>query len=387
MREIIRNILQTKMYLYTIIFGLLILSIGPLSFKHVIIPTFKNEMVSNILDEAKRVAGHLSHAIDYENLSTKQLNERIDHELEAFQIHKIHYFANDGKVIYSTNNDKIGTTNTHDYFHNIVAKGELYYKIVSKGDTSSEKDYLTKDIIEIYIPIMEEKTFHSAFELYYDISDEIASFRSTSTIIMNIIMTLNILGSLLIFVVFYIISNNNLKIKKYQKRLKDLAEKDPLTELYNRRSFFEISAPMIRFEKRNSSSMSIAMIDIDDFKHINDTLGHQCGDYVIKSVAKTIKASIRESDILARYGGEEFIILFPETNLENTNIVATKICHHVETLVFDSNLKCTVSIGISDFTENQTIEKVIHEADTALYNAKRSGKNRVIQFINDTASF
>lgn len=380
MKEIIRNILHTKIYIYTIILGVFLLNTGPIIFKTFIIPTFKDEMITNILDESKRVSSHLSNSIDFNNLKTEEINKIMHKELDEFQIEKIHYFAKDGTVIYSTENSKIGTVNENDYYHNIVAKGELFYKIVSKGHKTAEDETITTDVIEIYVPNMKDNKFVSAFELYYDISSEITSFEKISTIMMTLIISANIFGCLFLIIVFYIVSKNNLQIKKYQKDLKDLAERDPLTGIYNRRSFFEISSHMDSLKNRNKESMSIAMIDIDNFKKINDTYGHQSGDGVIQLLAGTLINLTRKSDVVARYGGEEFIILFPEANINGAEIVTNKICKEVEKLILDVDIKFTVSIGISEFKSEQNIDEVISEADKALYRAKETGKNRVVKF-------
>lgn len=379
--QVLKNILKTKVYLYTIVIVFLLLTIVPIIVQKVFIPSFKAQIISNILDESKRVAGHLSNSIDYINLSTKEVDSIIKGELKEFQIDKIHYFHKDGTVIYSTIKDKIGTLNTHSYFHNIVAKGELYYKIQRKGGKSSEYESINTDIIEIYIPIMKNGEFSSAFEVYYNISKEIVEFEKLSKDIITINIVSSIIAALLLFIIIYKASKNNIQLREYQNRLKVMAHNDSLTNLYNRRYFYKITTQILNLSSRNDEPVSVCMIDIDNFKKINDTYGHQVGDKVIKSLSQELVKITRKSDLVARYGGEEFIILFPNTDIEGAKIITNKICKDVEGLELrheDIDIKFTISIGVSQFKNDQPIDEFINNADTALYTAKNSGKNRVV---------
>lgn len=378
--SILKNIIKTKGYLSILILGMAIIIIIPTTFHKLIIPSFKTQMVKNILDEAKRVSSHLSNSIDFRNPNTLDLNNIIENEQKEFQIDKIHYFDKRGKVIYSTTNKKIGEINTHDYFHNIVAKGEIYYKIEKKGDKSSENEDINVSTIELYIPIMKNGIFDSAFELYYNISKEEEEFNNLS----NKLTTINILIAFFVALILLIItvssSKNNLKIKAYQKELATLAHFDHLTNIYNRRYFYIISNNLLKLSIRKKESISVCMIDIDNFKNINDTYGHPIGDLVIKTLAERLQSLIRKSDIVARYGGEEFIILFPNTNIEGANIITEKICTEISKVIIshkNGEINFTVSIGISEFKENQSLDTIINNADKALYHAKKMGKNKV----------
>lgn len=171
---------------------------------------------------------------------------------------------------------------------------------------------------------------------------------------------------------------------KYQYTEKEfMSVLDGLTGLYNRRQF-EISIEQeFNRTKRHPADFSLAILDIDFFKKVNDTYGHQYGDYVLKTVADLMKQSFRKTDLLYRYGGEEMVIIMPETNIENALLPVQRLRKTVEDYDFEYNnvkSKVTVSIGLSmnyqDFTNASDILK---SADNALYKAKESGRNRVIR--------
>lgn len=159
---------------------------------------------------------------------------------------------------------------------------------------------------------------------------------------------------------------------------------DPLTKLYNRRYFSEISNNMFKIAFREKTALSVIMLDIDKFKNINDTYGHSIGDRVLIKLAKTLIRVQRKSDITCRYGGEEFIILLPLTNLEGAKIFAEEIRKKVESIVMEitesQTLKFTISLGVSQINldNDNNVEILINRADEALYKAKNGGRNKVI---------
>jgi diguanylate cyclase (GGDEF)-like protein len=169
-----------------------------------------------------------------------------------------------------------------------------------------------------------------------------------------------------------------------KERLNELAITDGLTGLYNYRHFREVLAKEIRRAKRHENAMSIIMLDIDFFKHYNDTHGHLAGDEVLRTIAKLMIQNVRSIDIAARYGGEEFALVLPETNHSAARVVADKIKALVEEHEFDHEAtqptgKLTVSMGIATFPENGTLgDDLIQCADERLYKAKAEGRNLVI---------
>lgn len=163
----------------------------------------------------------------------------------------------------------------------------------------------------------------------------------------------------------------------------EMAVKDPLTDLHNRRYFENHFSSL--FEKAQSSSkpLSAIMCDIDHFKSVNDTYGHDVGDAVIRECSLRIRKSIRNIDVACRYGGEEFVILMPDTNIELAQIVAERIrsevsAHPVIAANGAHQVPITVSMGVSCIEDGDDTAKLLKRADVALYNAKRNGRNRVV---------
>jgi diguanylate cyclase (GGDEF)-like protein len=134
--------------------------------------------------------------------------------------------------------------------------------------------------------------------------------------------------------------------------------------------------------KRHGRALSIIMVDIDQFKRINDTFGHQAGDEVLARVAHMAAAQRRSGDIVARYGGEEFILMLPETTVEHALLVAEQLRAAVAADGLDTpagRATCTISAGVAGIgAANQTLEQLIRQADQALYAAKAQGRNRVM---------
>ncbi|MFT5659991.1 MAG: diguanylate cyclase (GGDEF)-like protein/PAS domain S-box-containing protein [Sulfurimonas sp.] len=167
------------------------------------------------------------------------------------------------------------------------------------------------------------------------------------------------------------------EVKKQTYILEQLAMTDKLTGLYNRLKIDEdLASNYTNFRKFNEN-FSVIIIDIDHFKDVNDTYGHQVGDIILQEVTKEIKNSIRLTDTLGRWGGEEFMVICPLTDKEKAYEVAHKIRLAIENYTFSRVKKLTISAGVSDIILSQDVEQMVSYADTVLYNAKHSGRNQV----------
>ncbi len=171
--------------------------------------------------------------------------------------------------------------------------------------------------------------------------------------------------------------------KELEEELKELAIRDPLTTLYNRRYFFDIGQNLISLAKREHTPLSIMMLDIDEFKNINDNYGHGAGDSAIKLLASILIEHTRDSDIIARIGGEEFAVLLTNTAKDIAFNIAHKIREFTQNQVIKiddaKSINFTVSIGVDSVNtkDEKHIDEALARADKALYKAKDSGKNRV----------
>lgn len=183
-----------------------------------------------------------------------------------------------------------------------------------------------------------------------------------------------------------------LKIKSLQDQLREsnrlleqLSRTDPLTGLANRRSFMTVLEQTFAHSQRHAVPLGLIMLDIDHFKQINDSYGHQGGDKVLVALAGLLRSDPDDGRLAARYGGEEFVLILPDTALDATVAMAEQLRQQVAALRFPgalANLSMTASFGVAALPHPaiKTIDQLIWEADDALYRAKRNGRNRVEVF-------
>ena len=178
-------------------------------------------------------------------------------------------------------------------------------------------------------------------------------------------------------------------LRNYNHQLQVLSSFDSLTGIANRRSFDKYLATEWERAARSSTWLSLILLDIDFFKHYNDTYGHQAGDHCLYQVASALNDSLhRSSDLVARYGGEEFAVILPDTDSRGALMVAEKLRAEIENLNIPHATSAvanyvTVSIGVASTlpTQHSTPKKIISEADQALYTAKQSGRNKVMHYV------
>ncbi len=162
------------------------------------------------------------------------------------------------------------------------------------------------------------------------------------------------------------------------QELKEMAITDYLTKLYNRRFFMD---QLHDYVTLNDKNISLLLFDVDNFKKINDTYGHNAGDIVLVTISNIFKLILREEDIIARWGGEEFMICLPDTNITQAVNIANKLRREVEKYIFhyeEREFRCTITGGVIQYDRSITTEKNITNADQALYTGKSLGKNQCI---------
>jgi diguanylate cyclase (GGDEF)-like protein len=170
---------------------------------------------------------------------------------------------------------------------------------------------------------------------------------------------------------------HELKISK--ENAEKLARIDELTKLYNRRAFYENGKMLVSYCQRHNEIISVIVMDLDNFKNINDSFGHAAGDAVLEHISKLLRQKFRKSDISARIGGEEFGILLPTANPETSEKLAEELRQEIEesSIVFnEDNIKVTASIGVT--SGDSDIDTLVKHADIAMYRAKESGRNNVV---------
>ena len=208
----------------------------------------------------------------------------------------------------------------------------------------------------------------------------IQSITATLTLIANIFYIIISISSIAYFFCTNYMQSEE-KIIQYNKKLEQIASTDPLTSLWNRRAMNEHLAQLVKEYKKYDKDFSIAIMDIDFFKRVNDEYGHGMGDVVLKSLAYLLKTRIENHGHASRWGGEEFLLTFEDMDFEDACKLMESLRKQVEDQLFTDgkiSLNITITAGISEFISHATLDSLITEADEKLYIGKTSGRNRVI---------
>lgn len=204
---------------------------------------------------------------------------------------------------------------------------------------------------------------------------EIECFDGTRKIILNSAMPIRDDKNAIVGAV--IVNHDITERKRFENQLRDMAERDSLTNTYNRRHLYEILEAEIERASRYGTALSVVMFDIDRFKKVNDTHGHLAGDRVLVKIAEIVREELRSVDLLARYGGEEFMIVTPGIGRPQAVTLAERLRTRIATANFDPVPQVTCSFGVYQF-DGDTMDSFIRHVDDLLYKAKEKGRNCVV---------
>ena len=327
-----------------------------------------------------------------ESISTNKaeiilLNKLVRKFLHPFGIVKIKVFDLQRDIVFSTDEKIIGLEDYSNPRLERALRGEVDSHLETKEqviDLTAEQRF-DVDVVETYLPVYNSAgKIAGSFELYLDVSryrDEIHTRVSTSVLILGFIL-------LLIFTfAFVVIFLGTKQLKNMLQRLQQMAVTDPLTGVFNRgaimtRAQEEFSRMVRRDALKNNNSLGMIMIDLDHFKSVNDTYGHQAGDEVLREMTKRTRACLREYDIFGRYGGEEFLVIVPEGDFSAAMVAAERIRVEINRLPFvcgEHKLPITASFGVTCSNDpHEGINIALQRADEALYQAKEEGRDRVV---------
>jgi len=256
-----------------------------------------------------------------------------------------------------------------------VAKDKLQKGELFAIKYSNKTLFNGRIILASFVPIknLENKTV--AYVIQYEFGNYLELLLKKSKMITIILSIVALLLSIVLFLILFY-------YRKKHKEVEYLATHDALTKLYNRHGANALINQKIDEYMRFRRDLSLIFFDIDFFKRVNDTYGHDIGDYVLENIAKIVNKQIRTSDIIARWGGEEFIIVLPETTLSSAEDVAHKLRREIEFHVFYEIDKVTCSFGVVSMQEGDTKESFFKRADDCLYSAKEKGRNCVVSELN-----
>lgn len=315
------------------------------------------------------------------------LDRNLRHFLRPFGIIKIKVYDKQKRILYCTETKLIGKIDENNARLKNALAGNVDAKLETKEKVHdlAEEQLLNVDVVETYVPITTESgTILGCFEVYVNVTQYRDKVRY-GVFVMTGLLTLVLAG---VFGFSYLLIRRGAgQLRVAHEKLESMAKTDTLTDIANRGHLMmrgqEEFERLRRFGMKNQplASLGCIMIDLDHFKKINDSRGHHAGDSVLKEVARRLKDSVRPYDVIGRYGGEEFVVLLPDTNLEQSLVVAERIRVAIGNEPCPSEndrIPVTASLGVSCSNENDHgLNDVLKRADEGLYKAKSAGRDRV----------
>lgn len=328
------------------------------------------------------------HSYTYANNEYFWVNEIVNYEGgNNYAIRLIHpnLIETEGSYLSTSNQDIKGGLPYLDELNGIKQDGDIFHEYYFKNINDDEVNYKVS-YAKLYEPydwiVATGKPMNNIFTYTNELTVYSTKAVNTTMIICLVIM-------LVIFLVgaAVILFNQKGYQRKIEKYVINETQIDPLTGAFNRKTAeYALSSQLKNFKQYDTMPL-LMMVDIDDFKKVNDTFGHDVGDLVLKKMSETIIENIRDTDKLFRWGGEEFIVLCSDVDKESQKKLAEKILSSVQSIEFENNkgnFNITVSIGGSYFNEeDDTYLKALKRADIALYQSKKTGKNKYTSYETD----
>ena len=255
-----------------------------------------------------------------------------------------------------------------------LQKGKLFSIIYKDASL-----YANHSIIISFAPISNLDDRVVAYVIHYSFGTFIDMLYDHADILFVVLTLFALTLSIIVAYIVHIEQKKRLAMHEY-------AIHDALTGIYNRHGINEMVNQQILESKREKKGLSLIFFDIDFFKHVNDTYGHDMGDFVLKNIAKIVKKEIRSSDIFARWGGEEFILFLPSTELKDGVDVAEKLRQKIASHPFGAIEKVTCSFGVTTLREDESKTEFLKRADTLLYRAKALGRNCVVSDMSEDSN-
>lgn len=327
--------------------------------------------------------------------AAQELDETLHTLVKGLHVSKIKLYRLSGLTVYSSVPAEIGKDKS-DYhgFQQVLATNGPVSQLTFRGEFSAmERTLFDRSMVASYLPLRgRDNGIAGVLEIYTDVSDIIADLERQN---IRTVVTIGAVSGTLWLILFLIVRRGDGLLRHQyavlegeveerrhaQEELRKLAGTDPLTGIANRRRFTELSEQELRHAYRYGHPVSVLMIDLDEFKNINDTHGHAVGDTVLKDAADAICRSMRNTDIIGRLGGDEFSVLLVEADIATAEFVANRIRVTLQEMAFsavDGPVEVRTSIGGAHARPDEPLEALMKRADEALYEAKSAGRNTVM---------
>ena len=362
-------------------------------------PSLARMLIEESERDAMRAAEVLRRLVFDEDSAAPRLDPHGAASLEAVRaalgVARFKIFDAEGVLIHSSSGEGIGTRNTSSVFRDVVAQGKIYTHVVGDEGHTLEGEAYGGYVVESYIPILLDGRFKGAFEIYFDITASHADFdRRVRSMNLSVATLLVVL--LTVFLVSVLRSYRSaLRLEREHSRrlsaeieqrlqieeelreshghFRYLAHHDALTGIPNRTLFLDRFEHALANARRYGTRLALLFIDLDRFKPINDTYGHEAGDRILCAAAEILQQTVRESDTAARIAGDEFAVLVEHADERTVDILVERLSRELNArldLGF-GEIATSASIGISVYPEHgQDVETLLHHADLAMYEAK-----------------